>query len=156
MAVKTQGTQLWMVVAATIGASVVRIGCPTGISGLGGSKSQIETTCLDSDEQTFLAGFATPGQMSVNLDFDPAIVSHTQLWDLFNSGEQVQWIVGFHGSTDAPSVDTFGIITYPTTRTFIDFSGYIADLPLDFALNSVVKSAMQVQRSGARTAHFAS
>lgn len=154
MAIVTKGTELWMVMNTSAGYSVVKIGCPTGITGLGGAKSQIETTCLDSDEQEFLAGFAQPGQMTAELDFDPSVISHQQLWDLNENDTVLTWIVGFSDGTATPTVDSAGTVTYDTARTFIEFDGYIADLPLDFAINSVVKSSMQVQRSGARTAHF--
>lgn len=156
MAVKTKGTQLWLVQLDSNGYSVIQIGCPTGITGLGGAKSQIETTCLDSDEMEFVSGFASPGQVSVALDFDPEKISHQELWDLFNAdNDERQWVIGFSGSTSPPTVDSAGVVTYPTDRTYIDFVGYVADLPLDFALNSVVKSTMQIQRSGARTLHYA-
>lgn len=153
MAVKTKGTELWLVRNATAGYSIVKIGCPTGISGLGGGKSQIEVTCLDSTEQEFVAGFAQPGAVTVNLDFDPTKISHTELWAYAESGKTLTWAIGFSDGTTVPTVDSLGVVTYPPTRTFINFQGYVSDLPLDFALNSVIKSAMQIQRSGVRTLH---
>lgn len=153
MAIKTKGTELWLVQEDSSGVSLIKIGCPTGISGLGGAKSQIEVTCLDSDEQEFEAGFAQPGAVTVNLDFDPAKISHSELWDLSESGENRQWVIGLSDGTAPPTVASGPVITFPTTRTFVEFSGYVSDLPLDFALNSVVKSAMQIQRSGARVLH---
>lgn len=154
MAVKTKGTELWLVRNDSTGYSVVKIGCPTGISGLGGGKSQIETTCLDSEEQEFVAGFAQPGPVTVNLDFDPSKISHKHLWDYAESGETLTWVIGMSNGTAAPTVDSLGVVTFPTTRTYYEFSGYVSDLPLDFALNTVVKSAMQIQRSGARVLHL--
>lgn len=153
MAVPTKGTKLWLVQEDSAGFDLIQIGCPTGISGLGGAKSQIETTCLDSEEQEFVAGFAQPGAVTVNLDFDPAKISHTELWDLSESGEKRNWVIGLSDGTALPTIDTNGEVTGPTTRTFIEFSGYVSDMPLDFALNSVVKSAMQIQRSGGRKLH---
>ena len=153
MAMKTKGTELWMVHPTSAGHDMVKIGCPTGISGLGGAASQIEVTCLDSEEQEFLGGFAQPGAVTVNLDFDVTKISHTELWDLFESGTTLDWVIGFSDGTAAPTVDSAGLVTFPSTRTYVDFSGYVSDLPLDFSLNSVVKSAMQIQRSGGRTLH---
>lgn len=154
MALKTKGTELWLVRNDSSGYSLVKIGCPTGITGLGGTKNQIETTCLDSEEQEFVAGFATPGQVTVNLDFDPAKISHRELWQYNEDDTTLSWVIGASDGTDPATVDSSGTLTFPTTRTYIEFTGYIADLPLDFALNSVVKSTMQIQRSGARVAHF--
>lgn len=153
MAVKTKGTELWLVRNDSTGYSVVKIGCPTGISGLGGGKSQIETTCLDSEEQEFVAGFAQPGAVTVNLDFDPTKISHTELWAYSESGESLSWAIGFSDGTAVPTVDSLGTLTFPSTRTYVEFTGYVSDLPLDFALNTVIKSAMQIQRSGSRTLH---
>lgn len=151
MAVRTKGTELWLLKPGA-DPEFVKIGCPTGISGLGGAKSQIETTCLDSEEQEFVAGFAQPGAVTVNLDFDPAKISHQDLWDLSESGDEVTWVIGFSDGT-APPTATGGSPTFPPTRTFIEFQGYVSDLPLDFALNDVVKSTMQIQRSGSRILH---
>jgi hypothetical protein len=72
---------------------------------------------------------------------------------LNESGETRSWIIGFSDGTALPTVDSAGTVTYASTRTFVEFDGYVADLPLDFATNSVVKSTMQIQRSGARTLH---
>lgn len=152
MAVVTKGTQAWMVFPGTT-PSVVAIGCPTGLTGLGGAKTQIPTTCLDSQENEFIGGMAQPGQVTINLDFDPTKISHQDLWDLNESGVTVQWVVGFSDGSAAPTLSSAGVLTFPSTRTYVDFEGYVADLPLDFAINSVVKSTMQVQRSGARTLH---
>jgi len=46
MSVKTQGTELYFVSSA----AVLKLTCPTGITGLGGARDQIETTCLDNTE----------------------------------------------------------------------------------------------------------
>ncbi len=153
----TKGTQLYLRANSTTdGYTIIKIGCPTGLSGLGGAASQLDDTCLDSLEMQYLPGMPNPGQMTVNLNFDPSVISHQELWDLFNEQETVQWVVGWSDGKDIPPTvnSGTGVITFPATRTYTEFSGYIADLPLDFAINSLVKSAMSVQRSGARTMHY--
>lgn len=158
MGVQTKGTQLYVRIANTSGGyDMVQVGCPTGVTGLGGAASQLDDTCLDDEEMQYVAGMPNPGQMTVNLNFDPAKISHQELWDLFDSQEKVPWAVGWSDGKDIPpTVDGSGTITYPSTRTFTSFIGYVADLPLDFAINSLVKSTMQVQRSGPRTMHYKS
>jgi hypothetical protein len=99
---------------------------------------------------------AAPGALSVPINFDPSDASHVALWDSFEAipAETLHWIIGWGDGTSDPSVNSgTGIITYPNTRTWVDFDGYIADLPIDFALNQVVKSTMSIQRSGARNLH---
>lgn len=156
MSQNTKGTQLYMRTTNSNGYTIVQIGCPTGITGLGGAASQLDDTCLDDLEMQYQPGMPNPGQMTVNLNFDQTKISHQELWDLFNAQTTVHWVVGFSDGKDIPPTvnASTGVITYPTTRTYVDFDGYIADLPLDFAINSLVKSAMQVQRSGARTLHI--
>ena len=51
------------------------------------------------------------------------------------------------------TVDGSGTVTYPSTRTYIDWHGYLADFPFDAAINSVYKTNMTIQRSGARGLH---
>lgn len=153
MAILTKGTEMWLVKAGSSGYEVIKIGCPTGISGLGGSRTQIPTTCLDSEEQEFLGGLASSGPLTVNLDFDPEKISHRELFEMSNGQELVKWAIGFSDGTDSPTTDSSGIVL-PATRTFVYFDGYIADFPFDIALDSVVKSAMQVQRSGPRAISY--
>lgn len=156
MGVRTKGTQLYVSLQNSNGYTIVQVGCPTGITGLGGAASQLDDTCLDDEEMKYLPGMPNPGQMTVNLNFDPSKVSHQELWDLFNEQTTVTWVVGWSNGKDIPPTvnANTGVITYPSTRTFTSFDGYVADLPLDFAINSLVKSAMQVQRSGPRTNYY--
>lgn len=156
MSVKSKGTTLYVAIENSSGCTLVQIGCPTGISGLGGSKSQIDETCLDSDEMEFGPGMASPGALTVNLNYDPADVSHRELWDLFDNDNVVTFVIGLSdgAKTIVPTADSACELTFPTTRTFIEFQGYIADFPLEFALNSNIASAVSIQRSGPRTVHY--
>ena len=156
MSVKTKGTQLWVEVVASAGCSWVQIGCPTGISGFGGSKSQIDETCLDSEEMEFGPGMASPGAITVNLNFDPSVVSHQELWDLFENDAVRRFAIGLSDGpmTDLPTFDSACTASFPSTRTFFEFEGYVADMPLEFALNANVTSAVSIQRSGPRIPHW--
>lgn len=156
MSVKTKGTQIWVEIADTAGSTWVQIGCPTGISGFGGSKTQVDDTCLDSDEMEFKPGMASPGALTVNLNFDPKVVSHRELWELFENDNVVRFAIGLSDGpkTVVPTFDTAGTAIFPTTRTFLEFQGYVADFPLEFAINANVTSAVSVQRSGPRIPHW--
>src|SRR5690606_8830750 len=125
-------------------------------NGLGGSKSQIDVTCLDSDEMEFMPGMASPGALTVNLNFDPATVSHQELWELFENDNTVRFAIGMSDGAKSivPTFDSAGAAVFPSTRSFIEFEGYVADLPLDFALNGVVTAAVSIQRTGARIPHW--
>lgn len=153
----TKGTQLYLRYQNSNGYALTTIACPTGITGLGGGRQQIDVTCLDDDEMQYEPGMPAPTTVTVNLNFDPQKPSHLLLWNLFESGDTEHWIVGLSDGTAAPTVSSStGVITYPTTRSYIDFDGYISDFPFDAAINTVYKSAMQIQRSGPRFLHVKS
>ena len=65
--IKTQGTHIHFVDASGSSPAVVKLACPTGVSGLGGAKDQIEDTCLDATEdKTYVAGLKdASGRVSV-------------------------------------------------------------------------------------------
>jgi hypothetical protein len=146
MAKKTQGTQLYVVDPDD--NSVITVGCVTQISGITATRDQIETTCLDSAARTYVAGLAAPGAASFTINFDPEDASHIRLHELYVEGADLMWALGWSDGTAAPtSASTDGIVV-PATRTWIQFDGFISDLPFDFALNTVVTSNVTVQVSG--------
>lgn len=157
MSLKTKGSEVFFVYTNSNGYTVVKLGCPKGVSGLGGSKPQIDQTCLDSTEMEFGPGMASPGAITIDLDFDPSKVSHEDLIAMDVADTVTTWIVALSdGATSiVPTVNaSTGVVSYPNGRTFISFSGYIADVPLDLKVNANVTAAVSVQRSGARTFHF--
>jgi hypothetical protein len=142
--VKTQGTELYFL---DPDAGIVKVGCVTTISGLTAARDQIETTCLDSEARTYEAGMATPGTATFGINFDPNDASHVRLHELYRAGTKFDWALGWSDGTAPPTEDTGGNINTPSTRTWIVFNGYVADLPFDFTLNAVVASTVSVQVS---------
>lgn len=151
-----KGTEIWFLKNDSNGNPIVKLGCPKGASGLGGAKTQIDTTCLDSQEMEFSPGMGSPGAVTINFDFDPAKVSHRDLVEMDENDTITTWIIGFSDgpASAVPTVDSAGLITYPATRTFVSFQGYIAELPLDFAINTNVASTASIQRTGAKQFHY--
>jgi hypothetical protein len=145
MALKTQGTQLYFIDPDTFAVTVV--GCVTALTGLTAARDQIETTCLDSTARTYVAGMATPGAAQFTINFDPSDSSHVRLHELYVDGVDLDFALGWSDGTAAPTSDSTAFTT-PTTRTWILFSGFISDLPFDFALNTVVTSNVSIQVSG--------
>jgi hypothetical protein len=142
---KTQGTQLYFIDPEDF--SVVTVGCVTSLTGLTAARDQIETTCLDSTARTYVAGMATPGAAQFTINFDPSDSSHVRLHELYVEGLDLDFALGWSDGTAAPTSDSTAFTT-PTTRTWILFSGFISDLPFDFALNTVVTSNVSIQVSG--------
>lgn len=144
MAIKTQGTKLYFI----DGSQVVQVGCVTSISGVSAARDQIEITCLEDLARSYESGMVTPGAVTFGVNFDPSDTSHVNLHSLYTSGETTSWAIGWSDGTADPDIDTDGEFTFPTTRTFLDFNGYISDLPFEFALSAVVTSSLTIQMSG--------
>lgn len=143
---KTQGTQLYVIDPDD--DSLITVGCVTNITGISATRDQRETTCLDSAARTFEAGLANPGTATFTVQFNPADASHTRIHELYVAGTTLEFALGWSDGTAAPTVDTGGNFNLPTTRTWLSFDGFIADLPFDFALNADVTSNVSVQVSG--------
>lgn len=149
----TKGTQIYILDprSTPFGDVITKLECPKSISGLSLSTPQIDTTCLDSTAMEFVPGMPSPGAATIGLDFDTAKESHMLIEDLNKNQVVAQFAIGMSNGTAAPTgVDSQGDFVLPTTRTWIVFAGYVADLPLDFAINSTVQSNFTVQQSGRR------
>lgn len=150
--VRTQGTELFAIDASVTSSEeeLVKMVCPTGISGLGGARDQIETTCLDTtDEKTFEAGLGNPGQITVPFNLIPRDGSHKSLFAWKASGAVMKWLICLSESSTDPTVDTDGNFVKPTDRTTIEFSAFVSDVNIDMATNEIVKGTLLLQRSGA-------
>lgn len=148
--VKTQGTRLYTADAISSSvAAVLKMACPTGISGLGGAKSQIDKTCLDDlVDMQYDAGLGQPGQVTVPFNFIPTHTSHQILFDLKESGETLQWMECFSESQTAPTLDSNDELVAPDDCTTAEFRAYIADVNIDAATNDIVRGTLLLQRSG--------
>lgn len=150
MSVKTQGTMLY-VIDPTDG-SALEVECVVNFDGLDVTREQIETTCLSSDTRTYVSGLGTPGTASFTINANPNSASHVRLHQLYLAGNDLTFAVGWSDGTAAPttmanSAGEFEFVL-PTTRTWIEFEGFINSFPFSFAQNTVVTSTIGVQVSG--------
>lgn len=155
--ISTQGTELFMIETASASdPAVTKFVCPTGLTGLGGPKDQIEITCLDTTEdKEFGAGLGNPSPVTVPFNFIPRDASHqVVLQTLSQAGTTLNWIVCFSEGTDDPTMDTDLAFVAPAGRTSCKFSGFISDVNIDVSTNEFVRGTMTIQRSGARTWSF--
>ena len=149
MALKTKGTQLWFKKDdSTLVEIVIK-----GVTGLGGGRDNIDITNLMSDERENLAGFATPDAIAIPVDWDPSNTSHRDLRVLYDSGETVQWYIGASDGIAPPTISA-GVVTKPTTRSWMSFSGYVSNYPIDAAVNDAYRSPVTLQRSGKITVDY--
>lgn len=156
MSVKTQGTQLYILdTTASSGCELIVVECATAISGLSNPREQIETTCLESDTREYVGGLSTPGQLTVTVNFDPQSPSHLKLYEFWRENlDNFKAAIGLGSPRDVPPTIASGCnFEFPDTRSFVEFEGYVADVPLEIALNSVVTSAISIQISGPYTIH---
>jgi hypothetical protein len=142
---KTQGTELFFVSSG----AVVKLACPTGITGLGGAADQIEVTCLDTlDDKEYRRGLGNPGSVSVPFNLIPTDASHQVLFDLQDSGDVISWLIGFSDATTDPTLDSNDNFVVPASRTCAQFQAYVSDVNVDIATNEIVRGTLTLQRSG--------
>lgn len=145
MAKLTQGTQLYF--RDPVGPTVREVDCATAITGIEATRDQIETTCLAGASRTYEPGMPTPGQAQVTINFDPSQPSHVRLHELYRAGTKVEWAVGWSDGTAPPTLGTADDFELPTSRSWINWNGFVANVPFDFALNAVVGSTLPIQLS---------
>lgn len=151
MSIFAQGSELYFIDPDT--QEVVKVECPTGFNPGGAPADQLEDTCIDSTTKTYKRGLRTPGQATVNIMADPQHPSHMRLYVLATDDSEtnvdIQWAIGWSdGKGIVPTVDSEGQFVFPTTRSWLGFEGYVADFPFDFQTNTLVATAMTIQRSG--------
>lgn len=158
---KTQGSELFGIDTYTsTDPTLIKMACPTGISGLGGAKDQLDDTCLDSSERTFKPGLGNPGPVSVPFNFIPSHLSHQLLFALKEDGRLIRWMIAFSDGDADPTVaidsDAVGSFVPPASplRTTAEFDAYVADVNIDVATNEIVRGTLTLQRSGPVTWHF--
>ena len=146
MAIRTQGTELFT--TNPVGFALVKVNCPTGVTGLGGTADQIEKTCLDATTKSFEQGLKNADAINVPFNFDPAQTSHELLVQWYQSGITLPWMIALSDGTLPPVPDSEGDFELLTTRSNFVFDGYIANLNIDIATNEIVRGTMDIQRSG--------
>lgn len=144
-----QGTQVFFI--DPTGDVVTEIICATSFNPGGNPADALDDTCLADGTASTKPGLRRPGQAALGLNADPENASHLRLFELSNTDPSpvLKFAVGWSDGTAAPTgVDSNGDFLLPTTRTWYTFDGYIADFPFDFSLNTLVTSAVSIQRSG--------
>lgn len=144
MPIKTFNSQLYFVSGATAATKVQNA---ASVTGLGGGRSQIPVNTLESEEDEFIAGRASPGPVTVAMIWDPTLPSHGELLALLASGEKVEWMLCYGDGTGTPTVAASAFESL-TTRTNEKFIGYVADINRDAADNEVWRATLTIQRSG--------
>lgn len=148
MAIKTQGTNLYILDPDDC-TTIIEVGCVTAIDGIEATRDQLDSTCLDSPARTFEPGLATPGQMTFTINFDPADLSHIDVYNLWKAGTKFEMAIGYSDGTEAPTAGTGCLFNLPDTRSFLVLhDSFISNVPQSLALNALVNANVAVQLSG--------
>lgn len=154
MSQTSQGTQLWFVDPAT--NDLVEVTCPTAITLSAAAREQLDVTCLGDSTRKYKRGLGNPTTVTFSVFFDTSDVSHVLLEDMLLSNstneedENVTFVVGMSDGTAAPTADTSGDLTFPTTRSYYTFEGYVSDGPLDIQIAAENTVEFSIQMSGNR------
>lgn len=151
MAKKTQGTDLYAIDPDT--GTLIDVGCVTSIDGIDTQIEQIETTCLQDNSRTYIAGLGTPGTATFGLSTDTANPEHIRLHQLYKAGTTLKWAVGWSEAPGVPPAiitDSAGDYAFDPVpqRGWLLFEGFMNSFPFSFALNTVVTSNVGIQVSG--------
>lgn len=153
--VLTQGTEIYVLAPTEADPTVYEVlyvDCPTSFDPGADSTDEIETTCLNATARSYMPGLVTPAEATLNINADPQSASHVRLYNL--QKETMRWAIGWSDGTGiAPTVKApVGTEPYdfdlPSSRTWYVFDGFIKNFPFTFETNSVVQSAITIQRSG--------
>lgn len=147
--ITSQGTELYFHNLTTSSGSPTRVVCVTSISGLGGARDQIDTTCLDNTgDRTYVGGLGNPGQVQVAFNVHKNEASHEDVLNLKESGEVVSWGIYTSDGVGVPTVDSNGMLQPVAGRGSAIFDGYVSDVAIDIQGNDIWKGTITIQRSG--------
>lgn len=146
---KTQGTQLWMVTAAT---TSVEIGNIISFNPPSPAADEIESTNLSSTAKEFVQGLIDYGEGSFEVNFDPSSAAHQAVLTGLAAGTTREFLIGFSDATTAvPTVSASSFGSPATTRSWVKFSGFIKGFVMQGGTNDLVKATLTVRNSGSPT-----
>ena len=150
--IKTQNTHVYITNNTLSEPVIVKVGCPTGITGLfSGGTDEIDITCLDANSRSFALGLSDGGELSIPLIFDDTDVGQRALFDLAAAKDQTQICIAMSDGTTLPTLNSSDLMVAPTSRSSVIVNGMVKNIPLDFAGNEVVRGTLAFRVSGAAT-----
>ena len=122
MAINSIGTEMWFIDNSTL----VKLGCPTNISGIGAERESKESpACLETGLTQTFTGALKMKEITVDINLDPAISAQKKIWDALIAGTQgMKFAIGLADGTDAPT-NTGNVFTLATTRSWYEITGAV-------------------------------
>lgn len=148
--VRTQKTQLYACLAG--GTTVATIGNVADLGEFGGQSDDIDVTNLDSTAKEFLTGLPDNGEVTLQLNLNPADAIHQDLMAKNGNGVRYPWLVGLSDGTTAPTA-VGGALVAPVAanRTSFSFSASIKSFRFGAKTNDAIRVTVVLRISGAIT-----
>lgn len=147
-AVKSQGTEMFVLDETVSPSVVVEIECPTNIQLGSSTKDQIDITCLGDTERVYESGLGTPPQVTFDFVYGEDADSQRLLQAMQESGEKAQFFVGLSNGTSPPTVSGGSLVAASGRNGYL-FEASVISVPIAIAGNEVVRGSATLQVSGA-------
>lgn len=133
-AIKAQATTVKMGDGATPEVFTT-IGGVTSFSGIDGEATEIDITSLTSTAKEYLVGLTDPGNMTLEVNYDPDDAQQTAV----------------RTALDAGTLKNFEITLTDTTPTVITFSAYVKSFSISGGVDDKMNGSISLRISGSVT-----
>ena len=152
MTLATAGTRLYVATdlsplySSSEGVEVIKIRCPSGISGLDDSDAQ--AVLRDGAVPSWSIGPRIPAQITIPYNFDARSASHQALMAMRDARVQASFLVAFGRDTPAPTTVTNGRIV-SAGATSAEFLGKVLKISHDVQVGDYVRGTLVLVRDSA-------
>lgn len=152
MTLAVQGTRLYVATdlsplySSSEGVEIIRIKCPSGISGLDDEDAQ--AVMIDGAVPTWSIGPRIPAQISIPYNFDARSASHQALMAMRDARVQASFLVAFGRDTPAPTTVSGGRIV-SAGATSAEFLGKVLKISHDVQIGDYVRGTLVLVRDSA-------
>ena len=153
MKLASKGTELFVLNTLASPDEILKVGCPTAINPGGSSTAQINVTCLDDDDDEFIAGSSTPDPFTFDIIFDNESESHKILEDMKDAKGTYEWALGLSDDDADPTISAGGI-EFPPDRTGRTFMASVSNVTWTIAQGDAVRGTVTLQRTGGFTRYY--
>jgi len=115
--------------------SFTTIGDVISIAGPNISKDEIEVTALDSASKEFIAALDDPGELTLELNWNPQDSEHVNL----------------RSDAEGTTQRNYQIVWNDVSSTQVDFTGEVMEFSINTEANDAVKASVRIKISGSLT-----
>lgn len=144
----TQGLNAWIINKEE--NLVHDMGCLFDIDNGSAPRSKIDVTGLCATvSKKYIGGLKDPGESTWTIKIDDtASDPFFNSLGFYEGGTTLTFVIGLAGGSVAPTVAA-GVITYPSGRTFIHFTGFVSDFKVVFEKDNIVTVDIVIQQGEA-------